>query len=283
MDNNQKNTSVLNEENVLAGAVGAFLFSLVGGVLWFVLYQFGYLASLSGLIGVVCAIKGYSVFAKAKQDSKKGIVISTIITFIVLIIAWYMCISYDIYNLYKDAFASGETNFTLSFFEAVRITPYMLAENPDAIVAYLADLGIGLLFGALGVIYFLAIIERKKKAAAAQNEVSEEEVPDEFANVQRELTVTRKRSLSGAALDMTCYVNGKEVCKLKNGASATITVPGSAFELSAKSSNGVITGAEKIAGGDQALNYLITIKYGAAANTYIIAPVVEEPEEEEEA
>ena len=30
------------KENVLAGAVGAFLFALVGGVLWFVLYLVGF-------------------------------------------------------------------------------------------------------------------------------------------------------------------------------------------------------------------------------------------------
>ena len=42
------------KENVLAGAVGAFLFSLVGGILWFLLYQIGFLAAVSGLIGVVC-------------------------------------------------------------------------------------------------------------------------------------------------------------------------------------------------------------------------------------
>ena len=56
-------------ENVLAGIIGAFLFSLVGGILWFVLYQIGYVASISGLVGVVCAVKGYTFFAKAKRES----------------------------------------------------------------------------------------------------------------------------------------------------------------------------------------------------------------------
>ena len=35
------------EENVLFGVIGAFLFSLVGGVLYYVLYQIGYLAAHS--------------------------------------------------------------------------------------------------------------------------------------------------------------------------------------------------------------------------------------------
>ena len=46
------------EENVLFGVVGAFLFALVGGALYYILYQIGYLAGISGLIGVICAIKG---------------------------------------------------------------------------------------------------------------------------------------------------------------------------------------------------------------------------------
>ena len=45
-------------ENVIAGIVGAFLFSLVGGALWFVLGMIGIIASISGLVGAVCAMKG---------------------------------------------------------------------------------------------------------------------------------------------------------------------------------------------------------------------------------
>ena len=63
---NNNSTFVQEQENVLAGVVGAFLFSLVGGILWFVLYQIGYLAAVSGLVGVICAVKGYTFFANKK-------------------------------------------------------------------------------------------------------------------------------------------------------------------------------------------------------------------------
>lgn len=33
-------------ENVLAGVVGAFLLALVGGALYFIIYQFGYIAGI---------------------------------------------------------------------------------------------------------------------------------------------------------------------------------------------------------------------------------------------
>ena len=52
MDNK---TNVVNE-NVIAGIVGAFLFSLVGGVMWFVIYNLGFIAGISGLVGAVVAL-----------------------------------------------------------------------------------------------------------------------------------------------------------------------------------------------------------------------------------
>ena len=91
------NSSIKNSdtqaENVLFGIVGAFLFSLVGGVLYYLLYQMGYLAALSGLVGVICAITGYSFFAK--KESTKGTVISVIIAALVLVAAWYLCVASD--------------------------------------------------------------------------------------------------------------------------------------------------------------------------------------------
>ena len=40
-------------ENVIAGIVGAFLFALIGGGLYFIIYQFGYIAGICGLVTVV--------------------------------------------------------------------------------------------------------------------------------------------------------------------------------------------------------------------------------------
>lgn len=162
MNNNITET----RENVLAGAVGAFLFSLVGGILWFVLYQIGFLAAVSGLVGVVCAVKGYTFFAKTKNESVKCLVISSIIAVLVLVVAWYICVAYDIYLVYQEWFEAGEVDFTYTFFESVQVVPYFFAE-PDVLTAYLGDLVKGLLFAILGVISYLASREKKKKQQAA--------------------------------------------------------------------------------------------------------------------
>jgi len=148
------------KENVLAGIVGAFLFSLAGGVVWFLLYQIGYLAALSGIVGVICAIKGYSIFAK--RESVKGVVISSVIAFLVIVIAWYLCISYDVYLAYQDWYANGEVDFTLTFFESIRAAVLFL-EDSEILVAYLKDLGIGLIFCVIGAFgYVKSAIGRAK-------------------------------------------------------------------------------------------------------------------------
>lgn len=157
-----------NEENVVAGIVGALLFALVGGVLWFLLYQVGYIAAISGFIGIICAMKGYSFFAK--RESKKGIVIAIIATVLVMIIAWYICLANDIYITYKEWFANGEVDYAPTFFEAVR-NAYLFLEEPAVAAAYLKDLGIGLLFCALGAISSVSkALKRIKTQKAEQSE-----------------------------------------------------------------------------------------------------------------
>lgn len=56
-------------ENRLAGTVGALLFSLAGGVVYFLLYQVGYIAAISGLIGVICAFKDMRFSLKSSANS----------------------------------------------------------------------------------------------------------------------------------------------------------------------------------------------------------------------
>ena len=156
------------KENVLAGAVGAFLFSLVGGILWFVLYQIGYVAAISGLIGVICAVKGYTFFAKTKNESNKCLVISVIIAILVLVISWYLCVGYDLYLAYQVWYAEGEVDYLPNFFECVQVIPYYFEEDSALLVAYLKDLGFGLLFAILGVVSYLSSREKKRKRLAEE-------------------------------------------------------------------------------------------------------------------
>ncbi len=166
---NYKN-DMIEKENVVAGTVGALLFALVGGILWYVLYQIGYIASISGFIGIICAMKGYSFFAK--RESKKGVVISIIAAVLVLVIAWYLCLANDVYVAYKGWYAEGLVDYAPTFFESVR-GAYVFLGEPDVAGEYFGDLAIGLLFCAIGAVSSIISAFRKLKAEKVAAQVQE--------------------------------------------------------------------------------------------------------------
>lgn len=159
-----ENNNTLQKENVVAGVFGALLFSLAGGILWFVLYQIGFIAGISGLAGVFCAIKGYTIFAK--KESIKGIIIAIVAAIVMIVIAWYLCMAKDVYDVYKEWYAAGEVPFALTFGESIKYARYFL-EDGEVAGAYIKDLLIG-----LGLCIFVAasyVKSAAKRIKAAQN------------------------------------------------------------------------------------------------------------------
>ncbi len=137
-------------ENFLSGLVGAFLFSLAGLAVYVLLYQIGILAWVSGFIATICAIRGYSFFAKG--ESKKGIIAATVISVLIMVVAWYICLSIDVYGAYQEWYANGEIDFTLTIFEAAS-SAYLFLSDPEIASAYLMDLLLSVLFcigGSIG-------------------------------------------------------------------------------------------------------------------------------------
>ncbi len=176
MDMNE--TTMQPKENVVAGLIGALLFSLAGGVLWFLLYQVGFLAGISGAVGVVCAIKGYEIFAK--KESLKGVVIAIVAAVLVMVLAWYLCLSLDVYQAYQDWYEAGEVDFTLTFGESV-MNAYLFLFDSEIALAYFKDLGIGLLLCGVGafqsVVNATKRVKLAKQAAAQPATAFEPEMP----------------------------------------------------------------------------------------------------------
>lgn len=106
MNQNPTAAPVSPRENILLGALGAFLFALAGGFAYYLFYMFGIIAALSGLIGVICAIKGYEIFSRSR--SNRGIAVSVAAAAVVLILAWYICFGMDVHALYADMYEIGE-------------------------------------------------------------------------------------------------------------------------------------------------------------------------------
>ncbi len=156
---------VERQENVLAGAVGAFLFSLAGGILWYLLYQVGFIAGITGIVGVICAFKGYEIFAKGM--SKKGIIISVVMAMIVIIIAWYLCMAGVVYNDFKDAYELGEIDYELTYVESV-ISAWICLTEPELAFYFVRDLLIGLVFCVIGIVPQVKAMAAKTKLAETQ-------------------------------------------------------------------------------------------------------------------
>lgn len=88
---------------------------------------------------------------------------------VVLVIAWYFTLAYDICEAYKEWYAEGVVDFTLNFAEALRVAPEFLKE-PEIGRGYLIDLGLGLLFCVAGSFGYIkvALTRVKAKQNAAQ-------------------------------------------------------------------------------------------------------------------
>lgn len=91
----------------------------------------------------------------------RGIVISIIMAVLVLVIAWYFCLSNDVYLAYQEWYANGEVEQALTFFESVSVAYLFLADVPS----YFADLGISLLLAAVGCGSYVVRMIKKAKGS----------------------------------------------------------------------------------------------------------------------
>lgn len=146
--------SVPVAENVLAGVVGAILFSLVGGALYFVIYQLGYIAGIVGLAVFFLAGLGYDLFARTKgRKSTPRLITCIIATILALFVAEYICLGYEIFVANKDL-------YDITVFDAISVVPEFLAEA-EIRNAVIGDLVFAYVFGGLAII---SEIVAKKKA-----------------------------------------------------------------------------------------------------------------------
>jgi hypothetical protein len=154
-------TSASPRENTLLGALGAFLFALAGGFAYYIFYTVGIIAALSGLIGVICAIKGYEIFARSR--SNRGIAISVAAAAVVLILAWNFCFGLDIHANYTEMAEIGEIQTIPTAGWCIANTYRFLSVHPAA----LWDLLVSLALAAVGCggYVFRTVRQREEQAA----------------------------------------------------------------------------------------------------------------------
>lgn len=124
---------------MVAGVVGAFLGSLLGVVCIVVLGQLGYVASLSGLVMAVCALKGYELLGG--RLSKKGAVLSSVLILVMTFAAYRL-----------DWAISVAQALEVGVFDAFRSIGYLLEAEAIESAPYWGGLVMLYLFTLLGAV-----------------------------------------------------------------------------------------------------------------------------------
>ena len=140
----------------LLGTIGALMGSAVGAVLWgFVLYS-GYVASIVGLVIGFLAEKGYNLF-RGKQGKAKVLILILAVVFGVLAGTF----ASDAIIL-AEMIGGGELpGFTMG--DIPLFIFYTFLEDPEYRMGTFSNIGMGLLFAALGV---FALLRNTGKAVA---------------------------------------------------------------------------------------------------------------------
>lgn len=132
----------------IKGAVGAFLGSMLGAVVWAVVLMLGYVASLVGLLIGWLSDRGYRLMRGKNGKGKVAILIVSIILGVVI-----GTIGADAIML-AQMIGQGELpGWAYADIPALMLAVF--AEDAEYRILVLKNIGMGLLFAALGVYYFV--------------------------------------------------------------------------------------------------------------------------------
>lgn len=155
---NDNQLSVNINGNIPLGVLGAFLFSIVGVVLYFVIYRLGYIAGISGFVMFVLAQYGYKFFSKGNINvSIVSLVVSVITMLIMIFVAECACLTYVIFEVYDG----DGLNITLG--EALERIPELF-ENSEISAEITSDLVFAYGLGFLCIISNIITVVKNRKA-----------------------------------------------------------------------------------------------------------------------
>ncbi len=154
-----------------------------------------------------------------------------------------------------------------SIFFLIDVPAYLAAGD----VSFILDIAIRIYAFVcliMGVVY--GFKKKKEDASAPVQEFENAYVP---LDTSRQITITRKKAFTGAAVPWVIYANQQEIGTLKNGETKTFGVPAHAFELGASLPNGMAGNSITVAQGFDPLHYQVSIKMGFTSNTLHFTPL----------
>ena len=127
------------KERVVLGTLGAFVGALIGTICIVILGQFGYIASICGVVMGFCAMGGYQLLGK--KMSKKGIIITIVIMLVMVYVS----------NWFSYALAVADVA-EVDVLTAFLVTPELVSEDFIDAGAYYKDLVMLYAFMAIGAV-----------------------------------------------------------------------------------------------------------------------------------
>ena len=127
------------KERVVLGTLGAFVGALIGTICIVILGQFGYIASICGVVMGFCAMGGYQLLGK--KMSKKGIIITIVIMLVMVYVS----------NWFSYALAVADVA-EVDVLTAFLVTPELVSEGFIDAGAYYKDLVMLYAFMAIGAV-----------------------------------------------------------------------------------------------------------------------------------
>lgn len=135
----RKQDILSRKSKFIPGIVGSLLGSLIGCVVYFFMWQLGYIAAIAGLITAVCAFKGYEMLGGVVD--KKGVLACIVVIIFAVFFANQIVWSYDAYSVYKE--------YDVGFFDCFRAINDIIADS-DLTAQYYGNLVIAYLMTVLG-------------------------------------------------------------------------------------------------------------------------------------
>lgn len=147
--------SQADDGTYVKGAIGALIGALLGAIVWAFVLNAGYVASLVGLLIAFLADKGYDLL-KGRQGKGKVV---TLIAAVILGVAvgTVLAEAMGIAGLIDEGYFIPE----ITYANIPDIFFYEMAENTEYATAVLANFGQGLLFAAIGVVFFIKQAAKK--------------------------------------------------------------------------------------------------------------------------
>ena len=149
-------------ENVAAGIAGAILFGLIGAGLYFGVYQLGYIAGICGFLIFFLANFGYGLFCGKKDSVSIARIVTTIVvTLIMIFLAEYVCVAFELYRAFKE---EGDP---VPFIDILRALPNAFADK-EFTLEFFKELGIAALMAVIAIAANVAKMIKDRKNRKAQ-------------------------------------------------------------------------------------------------------------------